>query len=377
MSSSSDPNFQKSILVFALEILRVGALGFGGPLVTLNLMKEAFVKKLNWISEKEFLERTGMIKLLPGPVSSLMAVALGRKFFGYFGSLVAIVAYLLPAFLLVIVWDLAAETLGATLKPGWNAALLWTFKTYIAAAIFIASYKLLLDAWKSFPLAQKWRFLIFFFIFLVAAVAIYFGRVESEIIALSLGVALMFYSIIPKRDRLYSLSVAAVLFVFFVASLVIFGTGYMLFPYVERELVLTGLLSEKDFATGIVIGNLSPGPVVIAATFYGWKLAGLGGALAATVGVFGGPFILMNVIYKTLEKLRSKPVIQHLSLCIIPAVVIVLLKFNWGFLTAEALDFSKVLVFLVFSLILYIYRNFLVHLGLILLVAGAKILTTN
>ena len=58
-----------------LYFLKLGATGFGGPLVTIHLMKEAFVRKLEWISEREFLERMGKVKLLPGPVSSLMAIA--------------------------------------------------------------------------------------------------------------------------------------------------------------------------------------------------------------------------------------------------------------------------------------------------------------
>ena len=88
-----------TLLNLCQKILWVGATGFGGPLVTLNMLKQAFVQDLAWLSEKDFLERMGMCKLLPGPVSSMMSVMIGKKFFGFWGSLLALLCFLLPAFL--------------------------------------------------------------------------------------------------------------------------------------------------------------------------------------------------------------------------------------------------------------------------------------
>lgn len=309
-------------------MFRIGALGFGGPLVTLNLMREAYVKKHKWLTEKEFLERMGMLKLLPGPVSSLMAVALGRKFFGWGGSALSILFYILPAFLLIMFWNFAEDSFKLFVPELFSSTLVWLFKFYIVYLILKASFKLLKEAWLNFPVTQKWKFIIFITIMCFALLFVYFERLEVEMLAFSLVLGLIFHYIMPKRDRFYSFTVLGVFILFLTASLMVFGTGYMLFPYIERELVSTGFLSQEAFDTGILLGNLSPGPVVIGATYYGWKMAGMGGAIAASIGIFFGPFMLMNILYKSLEKLRSKAIVQYLSLCMIPAVVVVLLEFN-------------------------------------------------
>lgn len=324
-------------------MFRIGAIGFGGPLVTMNLMREAFVKKTRWISDKEFLERMGMVKLLPGPVSSLMAIALGRKFFGIWGSLVSLVVFILPAFVLIMIWNFAEKPLATHMNPALGASVIWFFKFYIVYMILKASFKLMSDAWKTFPVTLKWKKAIFATICFSAIFFTYFHRMELEILFYSILIGLLFNRIIPKADRFYSFTVLGVFILFFVASLVVFGTGYMLFPYIERELVYAGILSQATFDTGILLGNLSPGPVVIGATYYGWKLAGFGGAVAASLGIFSGPFVLMNVLYKSLEKLREKAVVQYLSLCMIPAIVVVLFKFNWTLIATQGEEALRIL----------------------------------
>ena len=356
-------------------MLRIGGTGFGGPLVTIHLMKDAFVRKLNWISEKEFLERMGMVKLLPGPVSSLMSITLGRKFFGVWGSFCGLFLFLLPAFLIVLLWDVGEGYFSHLMSPVLSKSILWSFRLYIVAAILMASYKLMRDTWRSFQFTEKWRYLLVISTAIVASIAMEYQKPETEILLLAAVLAVVFYKIIPKRDRFYSFTFLSVFFLFFTASLIVFGTGYMLFPYIERELISKGLITRESFEAGILLGNLSPGPVVIGATYYGWRLAGFWGAVGATLGIFGGPFLLMNVIYKTLEKWRSKPIVQHLSLCIIPAVVVVLLRFNWGLFTAESVDLFKVVVFIGFLAVLYFMNHFAWHILAILVVTGLKLAT--
>ncbi|MEZ4816221.1 MAG: chromate transporter [Bdellovibrionota bacterium] len=327
-------------------MFRVGATGFGGPLVTMSLMRDAYVRRRNWLSEKEFLERMGMLKLLPGPISSLMAIALGRKFFGVWGSFLALIFYILPAFLIIMLWNFLEVFIAEMIPPTMALTLVWFFKFYIVYLILKASYKLMRDAWANFPVTQQWRALIFTSIMLASLTFAVYERMEIEMLAFAVLLGVSFYKLVPQRARLYSFTALGVFVLFFVASLVVFGTGYMLFPYIDRELVKTGLLSRDAFNTGILLGNLSPGPVVIGATYYGWKLAGFAGAAAATLGIFFGPFVMMNVLYKGMERLRTKVIVQYISLCMIPAVVVVLLKFNWTLIhsqSAEALRLFSML----------------------------------
>lgn len=324
-----------SLFQFCTTMFRIGATGFGGPLVTLNLMREAYVKKHKWMTEKEFLERMGMLKLLPGPISSLMAIALGRKFFGKGGSLLALLMYIMPAFCIIMFWNFGESAVKGIVPAALADSIIWFLKFYIVYLILKASYKLMKDAWINFPVVPKWKLRIFSAVIFSALVLTYFERLEIEMLGFSLLVGLFFHRLMPVRDRLYSLTILGVFMLFFVASLVVFGTGYMLFPYIEREVVVAGLLTREAFDTGILLGNLSPGPVVIGATYYGWKLAGWGGAIAASIGIFFGPFVVMNLLYKSLERLRSKALVQYLSLCMIPVVVVVLLKFNWSLVRSQ------------------------------------------
>ena len=179
----------------------------------------------------------------------------------------------------------------------------------------------------------------------------------------------IFPSFFRSQTKIQSFTFLSVFALFFLASVIVFGTGFMLFPYLERELVQKGLLSQEAFQSGILLGNLSPGPVVIASTYYGWRLAGFWGALAATIGVFSGPFILVNVFYSALERLRANPMIQYLSLCIVPAVVLVLLHFNFGFMSEVTFSLKSISVLLLFFLILWFKAPLKVQVPIVLVLA--------
>jgi chromate transporter len=349
----SKPN----LLSLCQKILWVGCTGFGGPLVTLNMLKQAFVQDLAWLSEKDFLERMGMCKLLPGPVSSMMSAMIGKKFFGFWGSLLAIFCFLLPAFLIVVGWMIFGEFITAHMSEVYSHSLLWVFRLFIVAAIFVASIKLLIDTWRSMQLKVFPKVLLFLGILLLAHVGVHYRLIELEIMSSALFMGLVLYRFFPSffrpQTKIQVFTFLSVFGLFFLASVIVFGTGFMLFPYLERELVQKGLLSQEAFQSGILLGNLSPGPVVIASTYYGWKLAGFWGALAATIGVFSGPFILVNVFYSGLERLRRKPIVQYLSLCIVPAVVLVLLHFNLGFMSEVSLSLKSLSVLLLFFFILW------------------------
>ena len=351
----------------------VGATGFGGPLVTLNMLKQAFVQELEWLSEKDFLERMGMCKLLPGPVSSMMSAMIGKKFFGFWGSLLALLCFLLPAFLIIVTWILLGDLLLSRVSEVYSQSLLWVFRLYIVAAIFVASFKLLIDTWKAMNLEILPKLVLFISILLLAYAGVSLRWIELEILGAAVLMGVVLYTLAPSlfkpQKNFKVVTVLGVLALFFLASIIVFGTGFMLFPYLERELVQKGLMSSQTFQSGILLGNLSPGPVVIASTYFGWKLAGFWGALAATVGVFSGPFILVNVFYSGLERLRAKPIIQYLSLCIVPAVVLVLLHFNLGFIKDLSINLKSIGVLLLFFLILWFKAPFKIQVPLVLVLA--------
>lgn len=337
--------------------------------MTLNLMKQAFVDELAWMSEEEYLQRMGVCKLLPGPVSSIMSLILGRKFFGFWASLAGLVCYILPAFLIVLGWIYCGPIIQEAIPVSFRLLLINNFKLYIVCAIFIASFKLMMDSWKSFKLKNFQKVILFSLIIGMAVGSILLKRIEIEIIIYALILGLLAYTAIDKGrpKKLYSFSIFGILALFFIASVIVFGTGYMIFPYLERELVAKGIMSLSDFNAALMLGNLSPGPVIIACTYFGYVLGGLGGAIAATIGVFGGPVVIVSLGYTALEKLRKYPIVSFLSLCVVPAVVVVLLNFNLTLL--KDISFSKVTYVIGLLLLVLQYKKLNFFLLLMFLVA--------
>lgn len=349
--------------VFFLELLKIGALGFGGPLVTSQLMKKAFVDKLHWVDEKEFLERMGLCKLLPGPFTSLLAVMVGRRLGGSTAALLGLLAFVLPSFFLIILFSFVGNYFSSIPSlQNWGVSFLWCFKHYLFWVLLVAAFKLMRDAWNNFEASIVIKAIYFFLIILASFILSLNGRAESEILFFTFVLAIAVYAFFKrsyfKLNAVEPLGFLALYLFFLKASLVVFGTGYMIFPYIERLLVQGQYLSAADFEHGLLLGNISPGPVIIAATYYGLKMGGFWGAVLATAGVFSGPVILALILYPVLEKLRKKNIVRHLSLSIVPAVVIVLLKFNTGLLSSLSLSFLSFFLFIALVLMTKLNLNF-------------------
>ncbi len=311
--------------------LKLGAIGFGGPQAHIAMINDEAVERRGWLNTDEFSDGLAVCEMLPGPASTQMGIYTGYVYGGWLGALVAGLAFITPAFFIVV--GLSWVYFQFQQLPQ-LIALFFGLSPVMIAIILGFCYKL---GRKSI---QNWiGITIAVLAFLVSA----FGDLSTPVLFLLAGLLGMgLYG--PKGLRLNSFMplglLAALqqtsfwgterlaeygwpLFTFFLkVGTFIFGGGLVIIPLLEFEVVeRLGWLSTADFINGVAIGQLSPGPVVLTAAFVGYKMAGFSGALISAIGIFTPSFLFIMLAAPVLIRLRRNAWAQAFLKGVKPAVV--------------------------------------------------------
>lgn len=312
------PAQQKQRLVELASIfLRLGAIAFGGPAAHIAMMDDEVVKQRQWMSREKLLDLIGVTNLLPGPNSTELAIHIGYERAGWRGLLIAGSCFILPAML--IVWLLAVlyERYQTVPQVEW---LLYGIKPVIIAIVLQALWKLGKKAAKDMPTMVAG----------IAAIAAYFAGWNEILVLLLLGVVVMLVKnwqrqetptgawLLPFSGVLAQVSGAAPtsvsigwvgVFLFFLKiGCVLYGSGYVLLAFLQRDLVERHQwLTSQQLLDAVAIGQLTPGPVFTTATFVGYLLASHAGAIAGTIGIFLPAFLLVWLVNPWVPKLRRSP----------------------------------------------------------------------
>lgn len=301
--------------------LKLGAIAFGGPAAHIAMMDDEIVTRRRWLSREKLLDFLGITNLIPGPNSTELAIYLGYDRAGWRGLVLAGTCFILPAML--IVWALAAVYVRSQAIPQveW---LLYGVKAVVIAIIVQALWKLGKKALKDWP---TWAVAI-------AIIALFATGLNEIALLLLGGAAVMLIKNLGQREPgspllLFPLSVLAqtslaqtgvapatapanaptwgsVFLMFLKIGAVLYGSGYVLLAFLEREFVQrTGWLSSQQILDAVAVGQVTPGPVFTTATFIGYLLAGNAGAIAATIAIFLPAFALVLIINPVLPKLRQ------------------------------------------------------------------------
>jgi chromate transporter len=267
-----------------------------------------------------------LVKLMPGPVSAVLAVFLGQEVAGVVGGLVSVLGYVLPAFFLLLAIAYFEQAVGPWLRDSLVLrSVLDLLQVAVLAVIAHTCWKLFRDAHRSVVSAGNARWLAAVFA-LVAVGLARFAHLPEPLILAIVGALGLVYASWTKRDAGLRVEPLTLFMAFFVAGSTVFGTGYMVLPYLHRLLVENhGWLAAQDFSDAVVYGNLTPGPIVIASTYMGFKMGGLGGALASTFGIFAGPVVLMLFAGPIVRRHLDRPWVQGLLLGVLPAVAATIL----------------------------------------------------
>jgi len=301
---------QNKLLEVAGVFFKLGCLAFGGPAAHVAMMEEEIVEKRKWMSRQHFLDLMGATNLIPGPNSTEMTMHCGHERAGVPGLFVAGSCFIFPAVVItgVLAWlytEYGELPAVAPFVAGIKPAVL----AIIAAAIFKLGNKAL----------KNWE--LGFLGLLVLGVSI--AGVNEVVALLSAGVLGMLYFRIrqgwgqaPKSlfpllllqatpPLITKITTLQVFWTFLKVGAILYGSGYVLFAYLDAELVAKGWLTRLELIDAIAVGQFTPGPVLSTSTFIGYQLNGVWGALAATLGIFLPSFLFVWLLNPLVPKMRQ------------------------------------------------------------------------
>lgn len=298
MASKAEVQAQVSLAEFTLYFLKLGCIGFGGPIALVGYMQKDLVDERKWISQEDYLQGLAFSQLAPGPLAAQLAMYLGFVRAGWWGATLIGVVFILPSFLMVAAIGRAYVSFGGTRII---TALFYGIGAAVIAIIARSAVKLIKTTVKK----DKLLWAIFLALGISTAVT------EKEVVWLFLAgglVVMIARSDIrswrrPKPAFCFApLSVgtgtAGTLFLFFVkSSLFVFGSGLAIVPFLHGGVVQQyHWLNETQFLDAVAVAMITPGPVVITVAFIGYLVSGMMGACVAALGVFLPVYLFVIVL---------------------------------------------------------------------------------
>jgi chromate transporter len=303
----------------AFVFLKLGTVAFGGPAAHIAMMEDEVVRRRQWLTQEAFLDYLGATNLIPGPNSTELAIHIGHARAGWRGLLVAGIAFILPAALIVTALAWAYVEYGTVPAA---SGLLYGVKPVVIAIVAQAIWRLGQTAVKTPTLA------------LLAAITLGGAALGiNELILLGAAglIALLLTPVTTRSDApglaplalpwiglgAAGATAAAAATPFTFATLfatfakigaVLFGSGYVLIAFLRADFVeRLGWLTNQQLLDAVAIGQVTPGPVFTTATFVGYLMAGVPGAIVATVGIFLPAFVFVAISGPLIPRLRRSP----------------------------------------------------------------------
>lgn len=293
--------------------LRLGFTAFGGPAAHIAMMHDEVVVRRRWMDEQHFLDLIGATNLIPGPNSTEMAIHVGFERGGWRGLILAGAAFIIPATLIVGVLAWAYVRYGAT--PA-GEALLYGIKPVIIAVVAQALWKLGRTALRGWLLAAVG--VVIFALYLAGVNELALLAAGGLVLLAARGVrpggglALLAPLAAPgaalwlQLQAVNEVTLGRLFLIFAKVGAVLYGSGYVLLAFLHGDLVQRlGWLSEQQLLDAVAIGQFTPGPVFTTATFVGYVLAGVPGAVVATIGIFLPSFIFVAGINRIVPAIRG------------------------------------------------------------------------
>jgi chromate transporter len=284
-----------------LYFLKLGTIGFGGPVALVGYMHRDLVEKRKWISEEDYKEGLALAQLAPGPLAAQLSIYLGYVHYRVIGATLVGLAFVLPSFLMVLGIGYAYVKAGGL---PWMQAVFYGIGAAVIGIITISSYKL-----SKKSLGKNW---LLWGIAVVLAVATFITEREILWLILASGVVTWLYSASAK-SKTKALFISPILlqittsitlnekltqigWFFFKAGAFVFGSGLAIVPFLYGGVVKEyQWLDDQQFLDAVAVAMITPGPVVITVGFIGYLVAGFPGACVAALATFL-PCYLFTVI---------------------------------------------------------------------------------
>jgi chromate transporter len=298
--------------------LKLGVIGFGGPAAHIALMEDEVVRRRRWLTREQFLDLLGATNLIPGPNSTEMAIHVGFVRAGWPGLIAGGACFILPAMLITMGLAMAYSRYGRLPEAGW---ILYGVKPVIIAVVVQAVWGLARKAIGT-PLAAATALAVLILALRGAnEVALLFaaalglpllrgvaaaGNARTLVLPGLLGLAFAGPSALaPATAAGAGPLLPQLALVFLKVGSILFGSGYVLLAFLRPDLVeRTGWLTDAQLLDAVAVGQFTPGPVLTTATFVGYLLARVPGAIVATVAIFLPSFVFVALSSPLIPRLR-------------------------------------------------------------------------
>lgn len=292
--------------------LKLGATAFGGPAAHIAMLHDEVVTRRKWLDEKHFLDLLGATNLIPGPNSTEMVIHVGYVRAGWPGLIAAGACFILPAMLIVLGLAWAYVEYGTTPAAAW---LLYGIKPVVVVIVAQALWHLGQKAVRG-----RWGIAAAFFILLlylftpigeiplllISGIAFTMAQNRTKLPGLK-SLAFPLLTLSPLHLVTLSPPQLTTLFLTFLKiGSVLYGSGYVLLAFLRADFVEgLGWLTDQQLIDAVAVGQVTPGPVFTTATFIGYVLGGVPGAILATVGIFLPAFVFVAISSPIIPRLQQ------------------------------------------------------------------------
>ena len=312
--------------------LKLGTIGFGGPVALVGFMHRDLVEKKGWLTEDTYKLSLALAQIMPGPLAAQVAIAIGYFEGGVLGATLVGLAFVIPSFLMVVAISVAYVAYGGL---WWMQALFYAIGATVIAIIAIAAYKLARSTNKRDPLlwgifvaltvVTTWAQTELAEFFILAGLIVLLFRawpgwkpgllMMLSAIVMGLTVWLMEVWLGQAGTAADSANVLAQLLLFFTkAGAFVFGSGLAIIPFLQQGVVQQfGWLNEHQFLDAVAVAMITPGPVVITVAFIGFLVAGLAGSIMAAIGIFLPVYLFTILPAPWFKRHRDNPCLLYTS----------------------------------------------------------------
>lgn len=295
-----------SLKDIAKLFLRLGITAFGGPAAHIAMMRDEVVQNKKWMSDQHFLDLLGATNLIPGPNSTEMAIHIGHERGGLKGLFLAGVCFIVPAVIITGFFAWLYKTYGVLPQA---QQFIYGIKPAIIAVILSAVYPMAKASLKNWQLIVIGLFALLFCFLGFNEMLVLFGSGTAALLLHRFKKTENMNGFAPLlflQSNVWMSGTNLKLFLSFLKiGSILYGSGYVLFAFLDEELVKQGLLTKQQLMDAVAVGQFTPGPVFSAVTFIGYQMNGWSGAVVSTLGIFLPSFLLVWLLNPLVPKMRK------------------------------------------------------------------------
>lgn len=346
----------------AAVFFKLGLFAFGGPAAHIAMMEHEVVTKRAWMTREHYLDLIGATNLIPGPNSTEMTMHCGYQRAGKKGLFIAGISFVFPAVFITAILGYLYVLYGALpqVQP---------FIKGIQPAVIVIIASAVIKLGKK--AVKNWELTLLGTLFLAASLLGF----DQVLVLFAGGLLGMCYFLIKSKIQhttpLFAppfmiliaseigakLTAMGIFLKFLKVGSILYGSGYVLFAYLDTELVTTALLSQTQLIEAIGIGQFTPGPVLSTATFIGYQLGGFWGAIAATAGIFMPSFLFVWLLNPLIPKMRKSKVLGYFLDSINVAAVAIMLAVVITMSKQTLVDWQAALIAVVSGVLIFGFKK--------------------